>query len=67
MEAPNKPQTHLHEVTVMLQHTAGGLPGVLVTLPGVHPAPNINKQPQAQKYWPHSAVLNQFTVYFFFC
>lgn len=24
----------------MLQHAAGGLPGVLVTLPGVHPAPN---------------------------
>lgn len=30
--------THLHQVTVVLQHTAGGLPGVLVALPGVHPA-----------------------------
>lgn len=33
-------QSHLHQVTVMLQHAAGRLPGVLVTLPGVHPAPN---------------------------
>lgn len=30
---------NLHQVTVMLQHAAGRLPGILVTLPGVHPAP----------------------------
>lgn len=31
--------SHLHEVAVVLQHAAGGLPGVLVALPWVHPAP----------------------------
>lgn len=35
---PQRKDTHLHQVTVVLQHAAGGLPGVLVALPGVHPA-----------------------------
>lgn len=34
----------------MLQHAAGRLPGVLVTLPGVHPAPNpTDKQADLQR------------------
>lgn len=35
---------YLHQVAVVLQHTAGGLPGVLVALPGVNPAGSPTKQ-----------------------
>lgn len=35
--------SHLHEVAVVLQHAAGGLPCVLVALPWIHPAPPIHK------------------------